>query len=390
MLTSSPSLGGQPCSLPGPYYTSPEVYEQELSDLFFDSWVYAGHESQIADRGDFFTTRLLGESVIVVRDHQGTMRAHYDVCRHRGSQLCGEVERGHAERFTCPYHQWTYDLDGRLIAAPRMAADFDRSAYGLKSIHVESWNGFVYANLAAGPVDSLDQHLYSSQPWQLHPSQAVADFQIAQAKIAHSITYAIRANWKLVVENFLECYHCAGAHPELCKVFDLGRYYRSYGPDDAMPAESVSYPLRAGAKTLSGDGDYVCRRLLTEREPRSGEVPHVSTMIGLNSALQLWPDYAVVFAFEPRGAGHSAVRVDWLVHRDSQVGRDYDVSELIELWDQTNRQDWKLCEINHAGVSSRAYEPGPHSLTGEPAIAAFLERYLDLMGAAATRAGAGG
>jgi glycine betaine catabolism A len=364
-IAEAQSSGRELTSLPRRYYTSPEVFEEETGKLFLNSWIYVGHESQLPEPGNFFTAKLLGENVIVARDHAGIIHAFYDVCRHRGSRICDTTTHGRTMRFVCPYHQWAYDLDGKLVAAPRMP-DFDRSAYPLKTVHVSSWNGFIFANLSETGATPLPAQvsIYRSE-WHR--------YDMLTSKVAHSITYQVGANWKLVMENFLECYHCSGAHKEFCAVFDLELYFSS---------NSSEFGLREGTKTLTMTGEYVCKRLLTPEHPASGEVPIAVADIGnvFTSSVITLPDYGIVFRFLPITVSETEVRTDWLVHRDAELGRDYNLDELIALWDITNRQDWVLCERNQAGVSSRAYEPGPYNLAGEPEVGDFVHRYLTLMG----------
>jgi Rieske 2Fe-2S family protein len=323
-----------------------------------------GHESQLQEPGDFFTVALAGENVIVTRARDGSLHALYDVCRHRGSRICGADVRGNAERFVCPYHQWTYDLDGSLLAAPRMP-EVDRSTLGLKHVQLESWNGFLFANLSSAAAGLETQLKVPRTPWD--------GYDLERVKRAHSIAYRVHANWKLVVENFYECYHCAAGHPEFSAVFDLGSYFATC---------AAAFELRPGARSLTLTGDYTCRLLLTREPPGTGEVPMIGIRVGLahTCTVGVWPDYALAFRFQPVDVLETEVVCDWFVHADAEEGRDYDVGDLIALWDITNRQDWELCALNQAGVSSRAYEPGPYNMAGEPQVVDFLRSYAAVMG----------
>jgi glycine betaine monooxygenase A len=367
-----------PTSLSGRWYTSPDVFEQEVERVFGTTWLYAGHESQLPDSGDFLTTTLVGENVILVRSESGAVNAFYDVCCHRGSRICGADAHGHRKKFVCPYHQWSYDLEGALIAAPRMGPDFDRSAYGLEPVQVASWNGFLLAKFSA-EAPPLVLEPYFGAPVQA--MDAFRLFKMDELKLAHSITYRVQANWKLVKENFLECYHCPGSHPELCSLGDLPRHFRWLeralaGHDDEEPDAG----LRPGVKTHSLSGEYVSKVLIAEDEPKPGEVPVGQGRFGITTHFFSLPDYCLLYAFQPVSTTETDVRADWFVHRDAEEGRDYDVADVIGLWHTTNLQDWPLCEASQQGVSSRAYEPGPHSLVAEPGITEFLEKYLEIMG----------
>jgi Rieske 2Fe-2S family protein len=359
-----PLSGPEPKSLPRRYYTSRDVLEDELELIFARTWAYVGHESQVAEPGDFFTAQLAGDNVIVSRGRDGDLHAFNDVCRHRGSRICGAGAHGNAERFVCPYHQWVYDVDGSLLSAPRMP-ELDRSTLGLKPVRLESWNGFLFANLSpdAPPLEA-----------QLKGTRTLWDaYDVERVKLAHTITYGVHANWKLVLENFFECYHCAATHPEFSAVFDLNAYFETC---------AAAFQMRPGAKTLTLTGDYTCKLLMTREQPAEGEIPMGAARVGLThtSAVSFWPDYALAFRFQPLDLFETEVGCDWFVHADAEAGRDYDVDDLIALWDITNRQDWQLCEDNQAGVSSRAYEPGPYHMAGEPQIVDFLRRYADVMG----------
>jgi glycine betaine catabolism A len=364
-------------SLTRDYYVSDDVFEQEKDCVFLRNWWYVGHQSQLPAAGDYLTAELLGESIIVARDAAQSIHAFYNVCRHRGSRICTD-DRGHVERFICPYHQWAYDLAGQLIRTPQMPSDFSRKPFGLKKIPAEIWHGLVFVNLSGAQAVPLAQSLDGAR-------SSFDTYDTSGARVACSKVYQVRANWKLVMENFLECYHCGASHPEFCSVFDLQRYFdlnRESLNGDRPPLASL---LRPGAKSLTINGEYVVGKLFPQRDANrsAGAGPARSSLYGGTgvslSAMIAFPDYAITFVFLPLDVAHTEVRCDWLVAGDAQAGVDYDPDEVAALWDVTNRQDWHLCEINQLGVQSRSYEPGPHSTIGEPYIADFLSGYLALI-----------
>jgi Rieske 2Fe-2S family protein len=364
-------------SLDRDYYVSNDVFALERDRIFRRNWWYVGHQSQLPAAGDYITVELLGENIIVVRDTDHSIRAFYNVCRHRGSRICTE-RRGHADRFICPYHQWSYNLDGRLIHAPQMPTGFSREPFGLKEVPAEVWNGLAFVNLSGTQAEPLTGFLDATR-------SSFAIYDTSGAKIACSRVYRVRANWKLVMENFLECYHCRGSHPEFSSVFDLKRHFdfnRKRMNGESMALFSL---LKPGARSLTMNGDYVVSKLFPERETNgSAEANPVRSSdyrggaVSL-SAMTAFPDYAITFVFLPVDVAHTEIRCDWLVAGDAQEGADYDPDEVAALWDVTNKQDWHLCENNQLGVQSLSYEPGPHSTIGEPYIAEFLDSYVTLI-----------
>ena len=210
-------------------------------------------------------------------------------------------------------------------------------------------------------------------------------YDTSSAKVTCRRVYQVRANWKLVMENFVECYHCGGSHPEFCSVFDLKRHFdfnRERMNGESMALASL---LKPGARSLTMNGDYVVSRLFPERDmsgSAEADLGRASDYYGGHvslSAMTAFPDYAITFVFLPLDVAHTEIRCDWLVAGDAQEGADYHPDEVAALWDVTNQQDWHLCETNQLGVQSLSYEPGPHSTVGEPYIAEFLDSYLTLM-----------
>src|SRR6516165_728390 len=298
-------------SLDRDYYVSDDVFEPEKDRVFLRNWWYVGHQSQLPAPGDYLTIELLGESIIAVRDTAQSIHAFYNVCRHRGSRICTNG-RGNVQRFICPYHQWAYDLTGQLIRAPQMPPDFSRELFGLKEIHAEVWHGLVFVNLFDTEVIPLAQSMADMR-------SSFDTYDITGAKVACSKIYQVRANWKLVMENFVECYHCGGSHAEFCSVFDLKRYFDVNRERLNGERPALASLLKPGAKSLTMNGEYIVGRLFPRRDTdRSAEAGPVRSSynggIGVRlSAMTAFPDYAITFVFLPLDVAHTEVRCDWLV-----------------------------------------------------------------------------
>lgn len=364
-------------ALPGDLYTDDDLFAQEMTGIFGRQWLYAGHVSQLPAAGDFITVEVGDESGIVVRGRDGEISGLLNVCRHRGARLVDEP-CGNRRKLVCPYHQWAYDHDGTLKGAPRMPEGFDKDAYPLKRLHTAVWHGLVFVNFAAGPTEDLDGLL--DEPFEL-----MQPYDIAAAKIAHTETYDVAANWKLVWENSQECYHCNANHPEFIRTFDNASFAattlapeRSYADDRRM--QCGRFPLKAGAVSLTMTGQPASRRPLGAFADRA-EPYTASVHLKPGFAAVFSPDYGVVVTDVPVDARTTRVRVQWLVHPDAEAGADYELDDLLRVWDQTNRQDWELCRSVQLGVQSAGFEPGPLSLD-ETSVAGFYYSYARMLGSA--------
>ena len=385
-------------ALERPFYTSPELFEIDLEHIVSRQWLFVEHESEIPDPGDYLLYEIAGESIIVVRGEHGEVHALYNVCRHRGSRVCLEP-RGRRRRFTCPYHSWSYGLDGTLLSARQMPADFDPASYALAGYPVKVFEGLIYINLSAGRAadfELITQHL----------SPFVAAHGLTGAKVVHRETYPTDGNWKLVVENFQECYHCVPAHPEYTDVNTYVRAAESGGYDSAIRAwESTAatmghpvgdhhwieeeplqphrvgrQPIREGFLTLTRDGTPA-GPLMGDFEQYDGAETYVE--IGPLHYIYGTNDHATLFRFTPITATHTEVLLIWMVRADAREGVDYDVDHLKWMWDVTTIQDTRIIGNNQKGVNSRRYVPGPYS-TQETGSAGFTQWYLGQMRERAT------
>jgi len=351
-------------TLPGEYFTSGEIFHTERERIFHRSWLLAGHVSQLQAPGSYFLFELDRESVIVLRDGGGTVRAFHNLCRHRGSRLCLAAQGEIGATLQCPYHAWTYGLDGTLRAAPSMndVAGFDPRDHGLKPAALADWQGFLFLNLAPDPVP-FEAALPGLQgkfgAWRLPELQSV-----------HQKVYDVEANWKLFFHNYSECYHCPKVHPHLNK---LTPYRNTENDLDEGPVLGgpmwMSNP--DGSMTSHGGRCAVPFAGLTPEE--RGRVYYYTVFP--TAFLSLHPDYVMIHRALALGMGQTRIFCDWYFHPDAINAPGFDPQPAIDFWDLTNRQDWELCANAHKGVSSNAWEPGPYSDL-ESQLAAFDRQYL--------------
>ncbi|HWF00728.1 MAG TPA: aromatic ring-hydroxylating dioxygenase subunit alpha [Caulobacteraceae bacterium] len=369
------------CSLPRALYLRDDVYVADM-ELLTGRWIYAAHVSELAESGNWITAELGPESAIVVRGEDGEIRAFANVCRHRGSRICNEPA-GHATLLVCPYHAWSYRLDGSLRAAREMGPDFDPAAHGLARLPLAQIGGLIFVAFGPDPPS-----LESAAP----SLAAMFDlFAWRSARVAMRRSYRVAANWKLAMENYQECYHCAPAHPEFALAHALARPNAralSYEPD---AASGLSDYEAWGPEPDRSEVARVMRSHLSERyatgsrdgarlAPPMGEGGRrddglcVFAELGFLSAFLAYPDHGLIYRFLPRAPLVTEMEVIWLVDGAARAGCDYDEEELAWLWDVTTRADKQIIERNQAGVASRFYQPGPFSLM-EPGAAQYVERY---------------
>ena len=367
-------------TLPQRYFVSPGVFADERSRIFSQHWLLVGHQSQVSKPGDFFVQEIGDESLIIARDRADTVRGFYNVCRHRGTRLC-EEERGHSSTIQCPYHAWTYGLDGRLVGAPHMdeVPEFDRTEYSLRPVNLELWEGFIFAN--------LDDEAKPLGEWFAPLAGKFSEWNLPQLRAAKRVEYEVNANWKLMFENYSECYHCPGVHPMLSKV----------SPYDSAENDLTEGPFLGGfmkiirGKSLTMSGE-ACALAVTGREhPPS----HGSAVAGEqeervfyysifpNMLLSMHPEYVMVHQLWPQSPDRTLIVCDWLFHPNAFGRPDFKPEDAIEFWDVTNKQDWHVCELSQQGIASRAYEPGPYS-SRERIPAAWDREYLRQLGAKKT------
>jgi phenylpropionate dioxygenase-like ring-hydroxylating dioxygenase large terminal subunit len=357
-------------SLPQPFYTNQEVMDAEWEAIWKQQWLFAGNTAQIPKSGDYFLYHLNDDAIIIIRGANEEVYAHYNTCTHRGSAICLE-EKGSSSKLICPYHQWVFEKDGKLTNARMMPDDFCKEEYRLRSVAVQTVEGFIFICLA-NPAPDFTPIRRSIGPY-LRP------YQVDQAKIAAIKDYTLRCNWKLVAENFRECYHCGGAHPEYCSAVigaslredttqitsDKQQQWKAKGlatelveVTEGTTTYAIRYPLRPGIESYSVDGKTVCI-------PMGSHTDHDAGVVGLVNYPNFWmdavADYIWTMRVTPVDAATTQVQFCWLVDRDAVEGKDYETSRVTEFWEVTGDQDGTLCENNFKGIQTAGYRPGPYA-----------------------------
>ncbi|MDC0226634.1 aromatic ring-hydroxylating dioxygenase subunit alpha [Alphaproteobacteria bacterium] len=381
------------------FYTDDEIFKLDLINFFFKQWVFIGHISRIPNPGDYFLFNIGNESIIIIKDFNSKIHAHYNVCRHRGSHICLEVE-GNKRLLTCPYHAWSYNLDGSIKSARLMKDDFNPKEWSLNSCNIQVFEGLIFINLSDN-CPNFDEFISPTKKFiELHG--------LSDAKIAHRKVYPTDGNWKLTLDNFHECYHCQPAHPEYCNVHDKD-YVMAYGAGAGTGPTSDNFimklndwnkkaknlghligefsesefnnfsrsaertPLKEGKFTETKNGKPIAKLMGKFKEYDSGY-----TSVGTSpfNSLLMCNDFATLFTFIPKSTLKTDVELMWLVHKDAEEGKDYNVDEMIWMWDVTTLADKVIIENNQKGVLSSKYKPGPLSLMEIGGVDKFQHWYL--------------
>ncbi len=381
-----------------PFYVDDEIFKLDLKNIFNKQWVFVGHISRIPKVGDYFLFNVGKESIIIIRENEDIINAFYNVCRHRGSHICIEKE-GNKKILVCPYHAWSYSLNGKLKSARMMDENFNKEEWSLHKCNIKVFEGLIFLNLSDKPND-FDEFIA--------PTRKFIEFHgLEDAKIAHREIYPTDGNWKLTLDNFHECYHCQPAHPEYCSVHDP-EYIISYGAGSNSGPSSDKFeklleewnkkvsdmghitgeytekifndysrsaertPLRQGKFNETKDGKPIAKLMGKFKEYDQGY-----TSVGTSpfNSLLMCNDFATLFTFIPKTTLTTEVELMWLVHKDAQEGKDYNVDEMIWMWDVTTKADKRIIENNQKGVLSKEYKPGPLSKM-EVGLEKFKKWYL--------------
>ena len=366
-------------TLSGDFYTSATIFAAEQDEIFEKLWFCAARSSDLANPGQFKNVQIGRESVLVVRGKDGALRAFLNVCRHRGAALCTESEGQVKRSLQCPYHAWTYALDGKLIAAPNLASlkepsgeGIDRYKYGLISVALTEWLGYAWVCLADEPP-SFEDDVIGEVTRRLGDAGAVDHYDIASLSVGRRVVYDVAANWKLIVENFMECYHCATIHPELTEVLPefaqglAAQYYVGHGAEFGSDISGFTIDGSAGFDTLPG---------VTEDQDRRYYAVTIKPTVFVN----LVPDHIIFHRMYPLAADRTIVECDWLYTADV-VEQGRDVSRSVELFHRVNEQDFDACERTQPAMSSRAYRNGGVLVPSEHHIAEFHEWVVSRIGA---------
>jgi Rieske 2Fe-2S family protein len=358
----SENIALQP-SLPREAYWDGEFYAREQEAIFWDQWFLAGRADRLEGAGAYCVLDVAGESVILIRNQDG-LHAHLNFCRHRGSRLlCGEGNvRG---TIRCPYHAWAYALDGRLVASPFVAAaDVPPEAHRLHRVAVDEWGGFVF--LHCSPAHAEERGATLAKQLGAIP-QRLARYPLADLKIVQSLRYTVAANWKVVLENYNECYHCAGVHPELCRVVPA---FKRHG--GAKLDWERGIPHRDGAWTFTANGT-------SDRAPFPGlsddeKTRHKGELIYPNFMLSLAADHVAAFSLWPESPSSTTIHCDFLFHPDEIAQPGFDPGDVVDFWDVVNRQDWSICENVQAGMRSHVFRHGYYAPMEDASL--DIRRYL--------------
>jgi Rieske 2Fe-2S family protein len=351
-------------TLAGRYYTDPEVFAAEQREVFEKMWFCAVRSSDLARWGQWQQVEVGRESLLVIRGRDGQLRAFLNVCRHRGAKLCTE-ERGEVKRnLQCPYHAWTYGLDGKLVAAPNLTKmpDIDRAEYGLVQVHLREWLGYAWVCLADEPP-SFEADVLGAAVERLGDLESVDRYEVADLEVGRRIRYDVQANWKLIIENFMECYHCATIHPELTEVLPefadgyAAQYYVGHGAEFGEEVAGFTVDGSEGFDKLPGVAEDQDRR-------------YYAITIKPNVFVNLVPDHVIVHRMFPVAENRTVVECDWLYSKEV-VASGRDVSRSVELFHRVNEQDFEACEQTQPAMSSRAYRDGGVLVPAEHHIGAF-------------------
>jgi Rieske 2Fe-2S family protein len=352
------SANGLEKSLPSSWYHSEAIFQIERERLFCREWFCALREEELPRSGDHRVLDLFGESVLIVRNREGVLRAFYNVCRHRGARLCRAPEErdawgvalaggiGAGRLIVCPYHRWSYDLDGALVSAPHLAggADFHKADFHLYPVGLECWGGFVFVHLTPASAPPLAAQLGEV-------AARVQRYPLAELRIGATRRYEVAANWKILCENYNECYHCGGVHPELAALVPA---FREGGGASLDWARGV--PHREGAYTFTTSGTSA-RRAFPGLDADE-RVRHKGELLYPNLFLSLACDHAAVFLLKPLAANRTEVVCHFLFEPSELAKPEFDATDAVDFWDLVNRQDWSVCESVQRGSAARVHESG--------------------------------
>lgn len=384
--------------LPRDFYVNPDIYEADLACIFNHEWIFAGHTFELEKPGSYLTLQVGHYAIVVVRGKDDEIRAFHNVCRHRGAKICS-ANHGQVSRFVCPYHQWAYRLDGSLQFARFMGEDLDKSSLRLKPVNCETVSGFIFVCVDDNPRDF--------HAFRQHVEPFLRSHELEQSKVAYETNIVEKGNWKLVLENNRECYHCDSNHPQLMRSFVEDQTVAGIEASDEdsnvkahwARCEKAGFP---SALDIDGDGQFRMVRVPladgTYSYTMSG-MPAVRTSLGQADGKDLgvllmfhypstWvhvlSDHAISFRVLPISRNETLLTTKWIVHKDAEEGRDYDIDNLTNVWAQTNEQDRQLVERAAQGVASPAFEPGPFSPQAECGPNQFVDWYCRTLGSQVT------
>ena len=344
------------------YYVSPQILIKEYDNIFLNNWICAGRSSELSKNGEYKTVNIGTESAIILRDSTGDLKAHTNVCRHRGTRICDKLSGTFSNSIQCGYHGWTYNLDGDLIGAPHMDTvnNFNKEDYPLHSISIAEWEGFIFINLKDHPEkfeNVFSPILKKFENWD------VSDLISLETK-----TYNVSGNWKLVIQNYCECYHCPILHPELAAITP---YLGGRNDMHSGPFLGGYMNLSKDKKSVTKSGELCCPPLNGLSEDDLNRVYYYS--IAPNMLISLHPEYVMYHTVWPNGVDKCIVNCSWLFNKDVIKSGKYNTVDAVNFWDITNKQDWYISELSQLGIQSKKYSPAPYS--GQESLLAAFDQY---------------
>jgi len=372
-------------SLPGAYYLSPEIFAREKERIFFHEWFCVGRVEQVPNAGEYLVANVAGESVLIVRTKAGELRAFYNVCRHRGCRLVldDSPKPRNGERpgcggsfhnlIRCPYHSWSYNFEGELRGTPflRESDQFHKADFSLYPVAVDTWGGFLFVNLSPKEAAAEGRTLLA----QLGTvPEEFKRYPLSSLRVGKRLVYEVEANWKVVMENYNECYHCGGVHPELCELVPAFRYNGG-----AQLDWDNGIPHREGANTFTFTGT-------TNRAPFEGLnefelTRHKGQLVYPNLLVSFSADHIAAFTLWAKDPGHTTITCDFLFDPREMARPDFNPSDAVDFWDLVNKQDWGICAGVQRGMSSRAFHSGYYAPMedGSLDIRTYIGRRLEAL-----------
>ncbi|MEM7360058.1 MAG: aromatic ring-hydroxylating dioxygenase subunit alpha [Pseudomonadota bacterium] len=363
----APQLTELESTLPSSWYISDEIFALEREHIFMREWICVAREEELPHPGDYQVLEVYGESILLLRNESGELRAFYNVCRHRGARLCATADEAeqlgedsndrvplkggvvNGQRIICPYHAWSYDLDGQLLRAPHMTAEMglDVSSVSLHYVGCESWGGFVFINLEPEYAPDFSKHIDAT-------AERFKRYPLSEMRIARTITYQVNANWKVLCENYNECYHCGPVHPELCRVVPA---FREQGGAELDWERGIPHRDGANTFTFSGTSSREAFPGLNEDEQNN----HKGDLIYPNLFLSFARDHVAAFVLHAQGPAATQIDCHFLFAAHEMNKADFDPADAVDFWHLVNRQDWSICERVQQGMAARVHKRGVFS-----------------------------
>ncbi|WP_445491205.1 aromatic ring-hydroxylating oxygenase subunit alpha [Niallia sp. 03133] len=359
-------------TLTGEMYTSPSVFQLEKKHIFSESWIFVGYEYEVKEPGEFIRTKVEHENIMVVRGKDDVLRAFFNVCRHRGATLCS-ADTGKAGIFRCPYHSWSYGLDGTLLGVPNTSECKEQlvknEQYGLEPVHLQLWHGMIWLNLSEHPKP-IEQQIDAQMIERFGNLETFARYGLENLRVAHREEYEVDANWKIIIENFQECYHCSAIHPELTET--LPEFRSGIGTQNGI-GTGAKFNESYQAFSISGKGN---RARLKDLLPEDDRTYYGITILPL-VFINLTPDHLIIHRSIPINAHKTKVICDWLFDPAEMAKSDFDPSDAVELFHRVNLQDFEACQWCQENMGSKAYRKGGLLVPVEQHVSRFYDYVLE-------------